>query len=271
VNSTDKITLPDAPPSLRATLQDGGAIAWNEPLAIRTYEAGVPSRYPMYLDNRVYQGSSGKVYPIPFTERISDESTVREWQAVHLENRYLRLVILPELGGRIHVGYDKTTGYDFFYRNNVIKPALVGLAGPWISGGVEFNWPQHHRPATYMPVETVIEDGADGSVTVWCGDHDPFARMSAQHGIRLRPDSSVIELVVRLHNRTSERQTFLWWANVAARVHDEYQSFFPEDVRYVADHARRALTAFPAADRPYYGVDYPASTSTGTSPCRPPT
>ena len=82
--------------------------------------------------------------------------------------------------------------------------------------------------------------------------------MSAQHGVRLRPDSSVIELVVRLHNRTSERQTFLWWANVAARVHEDYQSFFPEDVRYVADHARRALTAFPAADRPYYGVDYPA-------------
>jgi tetratricopeptide (TPR) repeat protein len=258
VTSTDKITLPDAPESLRAALDEGRAIAWTQPLAIRTYEAGEPSAYPMYLDNRVYQGSSGKVYPIPFTESISDDSTVREWQAVHLENRYLRLVVLPELGGRIHIGYDKTTDYDFFYRNNVIKPALVGLAGPWISGGVEFNWPQHHRPATYLPVETAIEEAADGSVTVWCADHDPFARMSAQHGVRLRPDSSVIELVVRLHNRTSERQTFLWWANVAARVHEDYQSFFPEDVRYVADHARRALTAFPAADRPYYGVDYPA-------------
>ena len=60
-------------------------------------------------------------------------------------------MILPELGGRIHVGLDKTNGYDFFYRNNVIKPALVGLAGPWISGGVEFNWPQHHRPAHLPP------------------------------------------------------------------------------------------------------------------------
>jgi tetratricopeptide (TPR) repeat protein len=257
VTSTDKITLPDAPEALRAALHESRAIAWTQPLAIRTHEPADPSPYPMYLDNRVYQGSSGKVYPIPFTESVSGESALREWQAVHLENRYLRLVILPELGGRIHIGYDKTTDYDFFYRNNVIKPALVGLAGPWISGGVEFNWPQHHRPATYLPVETTIEHGEDGSVTVWCADHDPFARMSAQHGVRLHADSSVIELVVRLHNRTSERQSFLWWANVAARVHDEYQSFFPEDVRYVADHARRALTAFPAADRPYYGVDYP--------------
>jgi tetratricopeptide (TPR) repeat protein len=252
------IVLPEAAGAARAGLDRGDAVAWNEPLHIVTYEAAEPSIHPMYLDHRVYQGSSGTVYPIPFTEGIADEGVVREWQAIHLENEFVRLVVLPELGGRIHIGYDKTTGYDFFYRNNVVKPALVGLAGPWISGGVEFNWPQHHRPGTYLPVETTIEQSDDGSVTVWCHDHDPFTRMSAQHGIRLRPGSSVVELAVRLHNRTSERQSFLWWANVAARVHDEYQSFFPEDVRYVADHARRALTAFPAADRPYYGVDYPA-------------
>ncbi|GAA1794998.1 DUF5107 domain-containing protein [Agromyces lapidis] len=252
------IVLPEAPAALRPTLDAGGAVAWDEPICIRTYEADEPSRYPMFLDHRVYQGSSGRVYPIPFTERIAEQSSMREWRAVHLENRYLRLVILPELGGRIHVGYDKVNDYDFFYRNNVVKPALVGLAGPWISGGVEFNWPQHHRPATYLPVETSIEEGADGSVTVWCADHDPFARMSALHGVRLRPESTVVELVVRLHNRTKERQTFLWWANVAARADGGYQAFFPEDVRYVADHARRALTAFPEADRPYYGVDYPA-------------
>jgi len=252
------LELPEPPADLRARIDDGGAVAWSEPLTVRTYEAGEPSPYPMYLDHRVYQGSSGKVYPIPFTESVADDAVSRDWQAIHLENAYVRLVVLPELGGRIHIGYDKTTGYDFFYRNNVIKPALVGLAGPWISGGVEFNWPQHHRPATYLPVETSIEYAEDGSVTVWCHDHDPFARMSAQHGVRLRPNSSVVELAVRLHNRTEDRQTFLWWANVAARVHDDYQSFFPEDVRYVADHARRALTAFPEADRPYYGVDYPA-------------
>lgn len=252
------IVLPPPPGDLADELRSGKAIAWSEPLRIRTYEPDAPSRYPMYLDQRVYQGSSGKVYPLPFVESISGEGAPREWQAVHLENRYVRLVVLPELGGRIHVGYDKTTDYDFFYRNNVIKPALVGLAGPWISGGVEFNWPQHHRPATFLPVETVIETSPDGAVTVWCHDHDPFARMSAQHGIRLRADSSVVELVVRLHNRTKQRQTFLWWANVAARVHDDYQSFFPQDVRYVADHARRALTAFPEADRAYYGVDYPS-------------
>jgi tetratricopeptide (TPR) repeat protein len=252
------IRLPSAPPALAAHLSNGGAVAWREPIEIGTYEPGEPDRYPMFLDQRVYQGSSGRVYPLPFVDSVSHEKSARVWDAIHLENEWIRLVVLPELGGRIHVGYDKKADYDFFYRNNVIKPALVGLAGPWVSGGVEFNWPQHHRPATFLPVECTIEHGDDGSVTVWSSDHDPFARMKGMHGVRLHPDRAVIELVVRLHNRTSETQTFLWWANVAARVHDDYQSFFPTDVQWVADHARRSITAFPQADREYYGVDYPA-------------
>jgi hypothetical protein len=127
----------------------------------------------------------------------------------------------------------------------VIKPALVGLAGPWISGGVEFNWPQHHRPATFLPVEVAIERDEDGSVTVWCSDHDPISRMKGMHGICLRPGCAYLELKVRLSNRTWDTQTFLWWANLATRVHEHYQSFFPHDVRYVADHAKRAVTEFP--------------------------
>ena len=121
----------------------------------------------MFLDKRVYQGSSGKVYPNPFTDRISDEKVAQSYQAVFLENDYIHLMMLPEIGGRIHIGRDKTNGYDFFYRQNVIKPALVGLLGPWISGGVEFNWPQHHRPSTFMPAQHFIEEHPDGSCTVW--------------------------------------------------------------------------------------------------------
>ena len=70
---------------------------------------------------------------------------------------------------------------------------------------------------------------------------------------------SLIELKARLYNRTPYVQTFLWWANVATRVHEQYQSFFPPDVRYVADHAKRAMTRFRAATGAYYGVDYPAA------------
>ncbi|MBE7499785.1 MAG: DUF5107 domain-containing protein [Verrucomicrobiales bacterium] len=229
---------------------------WTEPLVLPTYEPASPDRNPMFLERRVYQGSSGRVYPLPFIDRIAEQSTPRQWQAIWLENEYLRVLVLPELGGRVHALEDRTNGYDLIYRQPVIKPALVGLAGPWVSGGIEFNWPQHHRPATFLPVDTAIERHPDGRVTVWCSDHDPMARMKGMHGICLHPGRAWLELKVRAYNRTAFTQTFLWWANVATRVHEAYQSFFPPDVQYVADHARRSMSAFPLARGAYYGVDY---------------
>jgi tetratricopeptide (TPR) repeat protein len=222
-----------------------------------TYRPEEPDRFPAFLESRVYQGASGRVFPLPFHERISSQKQARTWKAIHLENDWIRVVVLPELGGRIYAAFDKVAGQDMFYRNDVIKPALVGLAGPWVSGGVEFNWPQHHRPATFLPTDVSIEREADGSVTVWCSDHDPFTRMKGMHGIRLSPESALIEARVRLYNRSDGRRSFLWWANAAVAVNDEYQSVFPQDVAYVADHARRAVVSYPRADRPYYGVDYP--------------
>lgn len=246
-----KLVLPEAPAD-----ESGPVKAWEQPVTFRTYLPARPDPNPLFLEKRVYQGSSGRVYPLPVIDRIDTEPTERLWRAVHIENEFIRLMILPEIGGRIHIGLDKSNDYDFFYRQNVIKPALVGLAGPWISGGVEFNWPQHHRPATFMPMEVNIERGEDGSITVWCSDHDPLARMKGMHGVCLRPGKAYLELRVRLYNRTMDTQTFLWWANAATHVHEKYQSFFPKDVRYAADHAKRAITEYPLSQCKYYGIDY---------------
>ena len=228
-----------------------------EPLTLPTYPVGAPEKNPVFFEKRVYQGSCGKVYPVPFIDKVHDQPEAVEYRSVRLENEYVRLVLLPEIGGRVWLGQDKTNrDYDFFYRQDVVKPALVGLAGPWISGGVEFNWPQHHRPGTFLPADLQIEEEEDGARTVWLSEHDPLNRLKGMHGLRLRPGSALIELRVRLYNRTPLTHTFLWWANVAARVHDRYQSFFPPDVRYVADHAVRAMSSFPVATGPYYGVPY---------------
>ncbi|SEU34578.1 DUF5107 domain-containing protein [Stigmatella erecta] len=228
-----------------------------------TYAPQAPDRNPMFLEKRVYQGSSGRIYPLPFIDRIAEEPVPRPWEAVFLENEYLQLMLLPQLGGRIHRAVDKTHGFDMIYYQPVIKPALVGLAGPWISGGIEFNWPQHHRPSTFMPADVHVEQEPDGAITVWMSEHDPMARMKGMHGVRLRPGSAVLELRVRVYNRTADVQTFLWWANVAVRVHERYQSFFPPDVSYVADHAKRAMSTYPRASGPYYGVDYAARARKG--------
>lgn len=115
--------------------------AWREIVTIPTYKVGDAEKNPIFLEKRVYQGSSGVVYPYPVIESIADEKEDVDYHAVWIENEYIKVMILPELGGRIQMAYDKIKKRHFVYYNYVIKPALVGLAGPWISGGIELNWP----------------------------------------------------------------------------------------------------------------------------------
>ena len=229
-------------------------------ITIPTYAVGEPNRNPMFLEKRVYQGSSGVVYPHPIIESISDTKTDQEYRAIFLENRYLIIMLLPEIGGRVHMALDKTNGYHFVYYNQVIKPALVGLTGPWISGGIEFNWPQHHRPSTFEPVDHLIQANPDGSKTVWMGEIERMFRTKGLAGFTLHPDKAYLEIQVQLYNRTSEPQTFLWWANPAVAVNDDYQSVFPPDVHAVMDHGKRDVSSFPIATGTYYKMDYAPGT-----------
>lgn len=232
--------------------------AWKETVAIPTYEVGNPEKNPIFLEKRVYQGSSGVVYPYPVIESIANEKNDREWNAVYIENEYIKVMILPELGGRIQMAYDKIKQRHFVYYNHVIKPALVGLAGPWISGGIEFNWPQHHRPSTYMPVDCTIEEHPDGSVTVWVNETERMFHQRGQAAFTLRPGCAYLEIKGRLYNGTPVPQTFLWWANPAVAVNDCYRSVFPPDINAVFDHGKRAVSSFPIATGTYYKMDYSA-------------
>jgi len=229
---------------------------WEEKIVIPTYEVGAPDKNPMFLEKRVYQGSTGKVYPYPTTEMISREKTDKTYTAVFLENQYLKIMILPELGGRIQRAYDKTNDYDFVYYNQVIKPALVGLLGPWISGGIEFNWPQHHRPTTFMPVDYILQENQDGSKTLLVHDVDQMYGTKGSAAFTLYPDKSFIEIKGQLYNRTAVPQTFLWWANPAVPVNDYTQTIFPPDVQNTYDHGKRDTTSWPIATGTYYKYDY---------------
>lgn len=229
---------------------------WEETVAIPTYPAANPDKNPLFLEKRVYQGSSGKVYPHPVTDKISDTKIIKEYKAVFLENDFLKIMILPEIGGRVQRAYDKLKGYDFVYYNRVIKPALVGLAGPWISGGIEFNWPQHHRPSTFDEVNYTYRENADGSGTVVCSEIENMFHTKAETEFTLYPDKAYLELKNHLFNRTGVKQTFLWWANPAVAVNENYRSIFPPDVTAVMDHGKRAVSTFPVATGTYYKVDY---------------
>ncbi len=233
------------------------ARVWEEPITIPTYPVPPPDLNPMFFEKRVNQGASGHVYPNPFTDRVNHETKVAQtYQAVFLENEYIQVMVMPQFGGRIHTALDKTNGYDFIYRQNVIKPNLIGLFGSWISGGMEFNWHLHHRPSTFMPVEYRLEQGVDGSATVWLSEHEPMNRMKGMLGVCIYPGKAYFELKVQLYNRTALPHPILWWINCAASVNDSYQVIFPPDVENVAFHSRADMASYPIAHEYYAGCDW---------------
>lgn len=237
---------------------ENAARVWEEDVSIPTYGVGEPDRNPMFLDKRVYQGSTGRVYPHPVIDKIEDGKAPKTYRMAILENEYVRIEIMPEIGGRIYRALDKTNDYDFVYYNRVIKPALVGLAGPWISGGIEFNWPQHHRPNTFGAVEHRLAENADGSATVWVSEIDRMYGTKVTTGFTLYPGKAYVEISAQMYNRTPQPQTFLWWANPAVAVNDHTQSVFPPDVTAVFDHGKRDVSRFPIATGTYYKMDYSA-------------
>ena len=97
------------------------------------------------------------IYPYQMLDFLSREKTNRTYRTVVLENEFLRITFLPELGGKIHEVIDKSTGQPMFYVNHVIKPGLIGQCGAWTSGGVEWNTgPQGHTVGCMQPMDVEI-------------------------------------------------------------------------------------------------------------------
>ena len=229
-------------------------LAEEKRILIDTYPESKQEDLPMFAENRVHQRTSGNPYPNKVVlESQRDVREKREYTLLTLENDFIEIGILPELGGKIWYANDKKNGYGFFYKNNVVKPALIGVLGSWTSGGLEFNWPFHHRASTFMPVDYYIERGDDYAI-VWLSEHDPINRMKGMVGISLRDGECIFETKVKVDNTTAHRHSFLWWENAAVPVDETYEIFFPEDVNYVRFHYKRSVTTYPIANNDRFGA-----------------
>ena len=225
-----------------------------EQILIDTYPEAACEELPMFAENRVHQRTSGNPYPnkiVAQSQRKIREK--RPYTLLKLEIEFIEVGILPAIGGKVWYAKDKKNGYDFFYKNNVVKPALIGVLGSWTSGGLEFNWPFHHRASSFMPVDYSVEETEDG-VTVWLSEHDPIDRMKGMVGICLREGESILETKVKLDNLTAVRRPYLWWENAAVPVDETYEIFFPEDVNYVRFHYKRSVTTYPVANNDKFGA-----------------
>jgi tetratricopeptide (TPR) repeat protein len=229
---------------------------WETNQVIPTYAVAPPDPIPRFYTGRTYQGARATFYPYPVSDRLTDLRTNQTYRAVFLENRYAQISVLPELGGRIFSAVDKSNNYDFFYRQHVIKPALIGMLGAWISGGVEWNVPHHHRATSFSPVDYTLEEHADGSKTIWVGEIELRHRLKWIVGLTLYPDRSYVEMMVRVSNRTPVAQSFLFWINPAVHANENYQVIFPPSTEFAVQHGKPEFAHWPIARETYGGTDY---------------
>jgi tetratricopeptide (TPR) repeat protein len=233
-----------------------GVRVWETETVIPTYLIGDPEPNPIFYFGKQSQGAQGRVYPYPLYDNLTFQKTDKKYKIVYLENEFVRIGVLPEVGGRLFEGVDKTNNYDFIYRQHVIKPALIGLIGAWISGGIEWNIPHHHRATSALPVQYKTEVNADGSKTIWVGELEMRSRMRWAVGYTLRPGKSYLEAKLRIVNRTPVVNTMLTFANVAVHVNENYQVFFPPSTQYGTYHSKTQFTKWPVSDSRYQAADF---------------
>ncbi len=237
-------------------LSDSTVNVWQEPLVIPTYKVAPPDSNPMFYKGEVYQGAKKSIYPYPFLDKLTDIRQNKTYNALYLENDYVKICFLPELGGRLLSALDKTNNYDFLYRQHVIKPALIGMLGAWISGGIEWCVLHHHRATTFMPVDYTLTENPDGSKTIWLAETERRHRMKWTIAATLYPDKSYLEVKVTIFNRTPFPHSFLYWANVAVHANPDYQVIFPPSTRFATFHAKNQFSHWPISYELYNRVDY---------------
>ncbi|HEU5337609.1 MAG TPA: DUF5107 domain-containing protein [Terriglobales bacterium] len=228
-----------------APAQPLAARVWQGKIAIPTYALGQEDPYPPFplVD-------SHNVYPYTMLDDLTDRREPQSYRAIFLENEYLKAIILPDVGGRLYSLYDKTAGREVFYRNHVVKYGLVALRGAWISGGVEFNFPNGHTNVTVSPVDSRTVTGADGSATAIVGGVDRVTGMHWEVWLTLRPGQRRLEQKVILFNSTDLPQLYWFWANAAVAATPDMQFIYP--MREVNPHSHTEIWTYPV----WRGVDY---------------
>jgi len=214
-----------------------------EPIVIPTWEIGPPALHSL-SDN-----PKGPIYPYTLNEILTDRKTDKTYRGVILENEYVKVLVLPEIGGRLHGALDKSNGYIWLYWQKTIKPGLISMTGAWISGGIEWNFPHGHRPSGFMPVDYRLVKNPDGSATVWVGETEPVYRMRWLVGMTLYPGRSYLRCDYVFMNPTNHRHPFQFWATAATHANEWSQAQYPGDM--VTGHGKHEFWNWPV----HNGVD----------------
>ncbi len=225
-------------------------------VALPTYPVAPAEKSPIFFRGEAYQGASRHYYPLKMNDQYLHERVEKEWKHLVLENEFIELAITPEIGGKLYYATDKTNGYNFVYKNNVVKPSNIGMTGAWVSGGIEWCVLHHHRASTFLPVDYTTTENADGSKTIWVAESEPRHGMRWTIGVTVFPGKAYFKTEGRIFNASPVTHTFLYWANVAAHANENYQTIFPPSAQIATFHSKTDFTRWPVSTEIYRGADF---------------
>lgn len=169
-----------------------------------------------------------KIYPYFRFDGFTDKPIQKEWKVIELENDYIKITILPEIGGKIWSAIEKSTGRDFIYNNHVVKFRDIAMRGPWTSGGVEANYSIiGHTPNCATPVDYVIVKKEDGSISCVIGVLDLITRTSWKLDINLPKDKAYFTTSSFWFNATEFEQPYYTWMNTGLKAAGNLQFIYP--------------------------------------------
>jgi len=192
-----------------------------EILSLETYGFSEPNPVPISAENP-------KIIPYFKFERYEHTSKKQEWKVVTLENDYIKVQILPEIGGKIWGAIEKSTGEEFLYKNEVIKFRNIAMRGPWTSGGIEFNFGIiGHHPSTATPVDYITKTNLDGSVSCIVSNIDLPSNTKWTVEIKLEKDKAYFETNASWYNASPLTTSYYNWMTGAAKASSDLEFFIP--------------------------------------------
>jgi len=169
-----------------------------------------------------------KHYPYYRFDGFTNEPKEQDWKIITLENEYIKVLVAPEIGGKVLGAIDKSTGEEFIYLNKVVKFRDIAMRGAWTSGGIEFNFGSiGHAPATASPVNYILKENKDGSVSCIVGAPDITSRTEWRVEIRLPADKSYFETNAIWYNPSDLKTSLYNWMTASVDATEDLEYYFP--------------------------------------------
>ncbi len=185
---------------------------------IKTYPFSDPDPVPR----------TGRVYPYFRYDGFTTSSVMKNWKMVELENEYIRLAVMPDMGGKVWEAYEKSENYPFVFTTKAVKFRDIALRGTWTTGGLEFNFGDiGHGTTVSTPVDYFIRTNDDGSVSCFIGATDWSSRTTWRVEVNLQPDKAYFSTRGWWYNNTPVEQEYYHWVNAGFKADGDLQFIFP--------------------------------------------